>query len=69
MAANGLRSDSRQRRISSRSVRMLSKVAVTCGSVAARALAGVTVIEGGWLLALSLILLAGTVWLVRRKAA
>jgi ABC-2 family transporter protein len=26
-------------------------------------------IEGGWLLALSLILLAGTVWLVRRKAA
>jgi hypothetical protein len=27
------------------------------------------VIEGGWLLALSLILLAGTVWLVRNKAA
>jgi len=26
-------------------------------------------IEGGWLLALSLILLAGTVWLVRRRAA
>ena len=26
-------------------------------------------IEGGWLLALSLILLAGAVWLVRRKAA
>jgi len=26
-------------------------------------------IEGGWLLALSLILLAGTVWLIRRKAA
>ena len=26
-------------------------------------------IEGGWLLALSLILLAGTVWLVRNKAA
>ena len=26
-------------------------------------------IEGGWLLALSLILLAATVWLVRNKAA
>jgi hypothetical protein len=26
-------------------------------------------IEGGWLLALSLILLAATVWLVRRRAA
>jgi hypothetical protein len=26
-------------------------------------------IEGGWLLALSLILLAGSIWLVRRKAA
>ena len=26
-------------------------------------------IEGGWLLALSLILLAGTVWLVRNRAA
>jgi hypothetical protein len=36
MAANGPRSESRQRRISNRSVRMLSKVAVTRGSVAAR---------------------------------
>jgi hypothetical protein len=26
-------------------------------------------IEGGWLLALSLLLLAATVWLVRRRAA
>jgi len=26
-------------------------------------------VEGGWLLTLSLILLAGTVWLVRRRAA
>jgi hypothetical protein len=26
-------------------------------------------VEGGWLLALSLILLAATVWLVRRRAA
>ena len=36
MAANGPRSESRQRRISSRSVRMLSNLAVTRGSVAAR---------------------------------
>jgi hypothetical protein len=40
MAANGLRSESRQRRISNRSVRMLSNVAVTCGSVAARGAPG-----------------------------
>jgi cbb3-type cytochrome oxidase subunit 3 len=26
-------------------------------------------IEAGWLLALSLLLLAGTIWLVRRRAA
>src|SRR5262252_2291822 len=36
MAANGPRSDSRQRRISNRSVRMLSNLAITRGSVAAR---------------------------------
>jgi hypothetical protein len=36
MAANGPRSESRQRRISSRSVRMVSNLAVTRGSVAAR---------------------------------
>ena len=39
MAANGPRSESRQRRISNRSVRILSNVAVTRGSVTARAAA------------------------------
>ena len=58
---------------------MLSNLAVTRGSVAARACPAsyqpdsrfwhFQLIEGGWLLALSLLLAAATVLLVRRRAA